>query len=74
MVTLSLARDLPSCMLRCTAGGLLGWVGQCEVMGGGDRGAAMLPAKGRLCPDPPCPLLVARSGRGSVTLRPFFRQ
>ena len=25
MVTLSLARDLPRCMLRCIAGRLLGW-------------------------------------------------
>lgn len=74
MVTLSLARDLPRCMLRCTAGGLLEWGGECEVTGGGDRGAAVPPAKGRLCPDLLCPLLVARSGRGGMTLRPFFRQ
>ena len=41
VVTLSLACDLPWCLLRCTAGGLLGVGGQCEVVGGGDRGVSL---------------------------------
>lgn len=40
-MTLSLACDLPRCLLRCTAWGLLGVGGQCEVVGGGDRGASL---------------------------------
>ena len=68
VVTLSLARDLPRCLLGCTAGGLLGWGVSVRSWG--------VETEGRLCPRPPCPrppcpLLVARLGRGGVTLRPF---